>query len=102
MAEIRADYARYCKWERGGAAGRARVKGARAVVQSGIKNGLEGLDALRRVMATEYVAWRMNRVGWMTNRVWIMRHIRNREGPKRGGEIRHPAGGRDPRTNWFT
>ena len=33
MAEIRADYARYCKWERGGAAGRARVKGARAVVQ---------------------------------------------------------------------
>ena len=74
------------------------MKGARVVVQSGIKNGLEGLDALRRVMATEYVAWGMNRVGWMTNRVWIMRHIRNREGPKRGGEIRHPAGGRDPRT----
>ena len=102
MAEIRADYVRYCKWERGGAAGRARVKGARAVVQSGIKNGLEGLDALRRVMATEYVAWGMNRVGWMTNRVWIMRHIRNREGSKRADEIRHRAGGRNSRTKRFT
>ena len=102
MAEIRADYARYCKWERGGAAGRARVKGARAVVQSGIKNALEGLDALRRVMATEYVAWGMNRVGWMTNRVWIMRHIRNREGPKRADEIRRELGGQNLRTERFT
>ena len=43
--------------------GRSRVKGARAGVQSGIKNGLEGLDGLRKVMATECVASGMNRVG---------------------------------------
>ena len=79
-----------------------RGRKAHGRAQSGIKNGLEGLDALRRVMATEYVAWGMNRVGWMTNRVWIMRYIRNREGSKRADEIRHLASARNPRTERFT
>ena len=40
--------------------------------------------------------------GWNDDLGRMMRRFRNREGSKRGGEIRHPAGGRIPRTNRFT
>ena len=40
--------------------------------------------------------------GWDDDPGRMMRRFRNREGSKRGGEIRHPAGGRIPRTNRFT
>ena len=42
---------------------------------------------------------RRARCGWdgdATTWVWLMRRIRNLGGSKRGGEIRHPAGGRIP------
>ena len=40
--------------------------------------------------------------GWATTWGRMMRRIRNREGSKRGGENRHRAGGKNPRTEWFT
>ena len=54
------------------------------------------------MVATECAAMGVDWMAGTTTRGRMMMRIRNREGSKRGGEIRHPAGGRDPRTNWFT
>ena len=40
--------------------------------------------------------------GWDDDLGRMMRHIRNRGGPERADEIRHQAGGQNPRTNRFT
>ena len=44
-------------------------------------------------------------VDWMAGTtIWgqMMWRIRNPQGPKRGDENRHRAGGKNPRTEWFT
>ena len=52
--------------------------------------------------ATECVATGVDWIAGATTRGRMMRRFRNREGLKQADEIRHPAGGRDPRTEWFT
>ena len=62
----------------------------------------EGLAAPHSTAETECVASGLH---WMAGRmIWgrMMWRIRNREGSKWGGEIRHRAGGRIARTEWFT
>ena len=54
------------------------------------------------MVATECVATGADWMAGTTTRGWMMQRIRNREGSKRGGENRHPAGGRIPRTERFT
>ena len=51
------------------------------------------------MVATECVATRADWMAGTTTRGRMMRRFRNREGSKRGGEIRHQAGGQNPRTN---
>ena len=80
----------------------AWATGAWAGPQSGIKSFTEGLNARCAMVATECVATRADWMAGTTTRGRMMQRIRNREGSKRGGEIRHPAGGRIPRTNRFT
>ena len=70
--------------------------------QSGIRMVPARLNAKCAMVATECVATRADWMAGTTTWGRMMRHIRNREGSKRGGEIRHPAGGRIPRTNRFT
>ena len=74
--KIRADYARYCKWERGESCGKSageRRSGGGAVryqkrhSRVWMPGAQSDGNGIRRNVA------RMNRVGWMTNRVWIMR-----------------------------
>ena len=80
----------------------AWATGARAGAQSGIKSLAEGVNAGCRLVMTECVA---PGAGWMGDaaiRGWLMLLIRNQGRSKRGGEIRHPEDGRDPRTEWFT
>ena len=54
------------------------------------------------MVATECVAMGVDWMAGTTTRGWMMQCIRNREGSKRGGEIRHQAGGQNPRTDRFT
>ena len=54
------------------------------------------------MVATECVAMGVDWMAGATTWGRMMRRIRNREGLKQADEIRHPAGGRSPRTNWFT
>ena len=54
------------------------------------------------MVATECVATGAEWLAGATTRGRMMRRFRNREGSKRGGEIRHRAGGRISRTEWFT
>ena len=54
------------------------------------------------MVATECVATGVEWMAGTTTRGRMMWRIRNREGSKRGGEIRHRAGGKNPRTEWFT
>ena len=54
------------------------------------------------MVATECVATGVEWMAGTTTRGRMMWRIRNREGSKRGDAIRHPAGGRNPRTEWFT
>ena len=54
------------------------------------------------MVATECVASGADWMAGATTRGRMMRRIRNREGPKRAGENRHRAGGKNPRTEWFT
>ena len=54
------------------------------------------------MVATECVATGVEWMAGTTTRGRMMWRIRNREGSKRGGEIRHRAGGKNPRTNRFT
>ena len=51
---------------------------------------------------TECVATGAGRMAGATTWGRMMRRIRNRGRSKQAGEIRHRAGGRDPRTEWFT
>ena len=78
------------------------MKGARAGAQSGIKSFAEGLNGRCGMVTTECAAPGVGGISDATTWVWMMWRIRNREGPKRGDAIRHPAGGRDPRTERFT
>ena len=70
--------------------------------QSGIKSLAEGLDARCGMVTTQCVVPSAGRVDDATTWGWLMRRIRNRSGSKRGGEIRHPAGGKNLRTERFT
>ena len=70
--------------------------------QSGIKNVPEGLGAPHGMVATEYAELGADWLVEATTYGRMMWRIRNCEGSKRGGEIRHPAGGRMARTNRFT
>ena len=54
------------------------------------------------MVVTECVASGADWMAGTTTRGRMMRRFRNREGPKRGGEIRHRAGGRISRTDRFT
>ena len=54
------------------------------------------------MVATEYVATGADWMAGTTTRGRMMWRIRNREGLKQAGEIRHRAGGKNPRTEWFT
>ena len=60
------------------------------------------LNAKYAIVATESVAMGVDWMAGATTRGRMMRRIRNREGPKRGDENRHRAGGKNPRTEWFT
>ena len=77
-------------------------KSAWAGRQSGIKSLAEGRNGRCGMVTTQCVA---PGVGWMDDpTTWkrLMRRIRNRGRSKRGGEIRHPAGGQNRRTGRFT
>ena len=54
------------------------------------------------MVATECVALGADWMAGETTGVRMMRRIRNREGPNRGDENRHRAGGKNLRTEWFT
>ena len=54
------------------------------------------------MVATECVATGVEWMAGTTTRGRMMWRIRNREGSKRGDEIRHRDGGRISRTEWFT
>ena len=54
------------------------------------------------MVATECVATGVDWMAGATTRGRMMRRIRNQGGSKRGGEIRHRAGGKNPRTDRFT
>ena len=71
-------------------------------VQSGIRMVPARLHARCAMEATECVATGVDWIAGATTRGRMMRRFRNREGLKQADEIRHPAGGRDPRTEWFT
>ena len=78
------------------------AKGAWTGPQSGIKSVAEGRNGRCGMVTTQCVAPGVGRMGDATTWGWLMQLIRNQGGSKRGGEFRHPAGGRDPRTEWFT
>ena len=54
------------------------------------------------MVATECVATGADWMAGPTIRGRMMRRFRNQGGSKRAGEIRHRAGGKNPRTEWFT
>ena len=54
------------------------------------------------MVATECVAFGVDWMAGATTWGRMMWCIRNSEGSKRGGEIRHQAGGRNPRMDRFT
>ena len=70
--------------------------------QSGIKMVPARLNARCAMVATECVATGADWMAGTTTRGWMMRRIRNREGPKRADEIRRELGARNLRTEWFT
>ena len=70
--------------------------------QSGIKMVRARLNARCAMVATESAASGADWMAGATTWVRMMRRIRNRGRSKRASEIRHPAGGRNPRTNRFT
>ena len=66
--------------------------------QSGIKMVPAGLNVRFGMATTECVALGAGQMAGATTWGRMMWRIRNREGPKRGGENRHRAGRQDPRT----
>ena len=54
------------------------------------------------MVATQCVAFGADWMAGATTRGRMMWRIRNREGPKRVGENRHRASGKNPRTDRFT
>ena len=80
----------------------AWAKGDWAGAQAGIKSLAEGLNGRCGMVATQCVAPGVGRMGDATTWGRMMRRIHNREGSKQGGENRHRAGGKNPRTEWFT
>ena len=54
------------------------------------------------MVATECVAMGVDWMAGTTTRGRMMQRIRNRGGLNRGDENRHRAGGKNPRTEWFT
>ena len=54
------------------------------------------------MVATECAVTGADWMAGTTTRGRMMRHIRNQGGSKRGGENRHRAGGKNPRTERFT
>ena len=54
------------------------------------------------MVATECVATGVDWMAGTTTRGRMMWRIRNREGSKRGDEIRRELGARNLRTEWFT
>ena len=79
-----------------------RELGCSAGMQSGIKNVPEGLETSYSMEATESAATGADWMAGTTTRGRMMMRIRNREGSKWGDAIRHRAGGRISRTEWFT
>ena len=71
----------------------AWAKGAWAGLGSGIKSVAEGRNGRCGMVTTHCVVQGAGLMDDATTRGWMMWRIHNREGPKRGGEIRHPAGG---------
>ena len=78
------------------------MKGAQGWAAFGIKSLARGLNVRRGMMAAKCVAlggeWMAGATSWGR----MMWHIRNREGSKRGDEIRRELGGQNPRTERFT
>ena len=70
--------------------------------QSGIRMVPARLNARCAMVATECVAFGADWMAGATTRGRMMRRIRNQGGSKRGGENRHRAGGKNPRTDRFT
>ena len=66
------------------------------------QNGPRQANARCAMVATECVATGADWMAGTTTRRRMMWRIRNWEGSKRGGEIRHRAGGKNLRTDWFT
>ena len=54
------------------------------------------------MVATQCVAFGADWMAGATTWGQMMRRFRNQGGSKRGGENRHRAGGKNPRTEWFT
>ena len=54
------------------------------------------------MVATECAATGADGMAGATTRGRMMRRIRNQGGSKRGDAIRHWAGGKNLRTEWFT
>ena len=70
--------------------------------QSGIRMVPARLNARCAMVATQCVAFGADWMAGATTRGRMMRRFRNQGGSKRGGENRHRAGGKNPRTEWFT
>ena len=70
--------------------------------QSGIRMVPARLNARCVMVATECVATGADWMAGATTWVWMMWRIRNQGGSKRADENRHRAGGKNPRTEWFT
>ena len=79
-------------------------RGRKALGRGAVRyqNGPRQANARCAMVATECVAFGADWMAGTTTRGRMMMRIRNREGSKRGGEIRHRAGGKNPRTNRFT
>ena len=54
------------------------------------------------MVAKECVAFGADWMAGATTRGRMMQRFRNQGGSKRVGENRHRAGGKNPRTEWFT
>ena len=79
-------------------------RGRKALGRGAVRyqNGPRQANARCAMVATECVATGVEWMAGATTRGRMMRRFRNQGGSKRADEIRHPAGGRNPRTNQFT
>ena len=79
-------------------------RGRKALGRGAVRyqNGPRQANARCAMVATECVATGVEWMAGTTTRGRMMWRIRNLKGLERADENRHPAGGRNPRTEWFT